>query len=128
MCWRSKFKNFIKFYEGDFGEIGMKTLELELDLWEEHWSQSKTSILNSVSATLKPINFLCFSIIKTLLRIIGTLPVTFCSCERPFYALCKLKIYNRSTMCNEMVSALALLYIDVELDPDPQTILEKLLP
>ena len=28
-------------------------------------------------------------------------------------------------MCNEMVSALAILYIDVESDPDPQTILKK---
>ena len=27
VCWRSKFKNFLKFYEGDFGENSMKTLE-----------------------------------------------------------------------------------------------------
>ena len=34
VCWRSKFKNFLKSYEGDFGQISMKTLESELHLWE----------------------------------------------------------------------------------------------
>ena len=36
--WRSRFKNFLKFYEADFSQMSMKTLESELDLWEEHWS------------------------------------------------------------------------------------------
>ena len=38
---RYKFKSFVKYYEGDFGEVSMKTLETELGLWEEHWSQKK---------------------------------------------------------------------------------------
>ena len=120
VCWKSKFKNFLKFYEGDFGQVNMKTLESELDLWEEHWSQ--------VSATLKSINFPCFPIIKTALRILGTLPVTSCYCERSFSALCNLKVFNRSTMCTERLSALALLCIHVEKDADPQYILEKSCP
>ena len=33
VCCRSDFKNFLKFYEEDFGQISMKTLESELDLW-----------------------------------------------------------------------------------------------
>ena len=107
MCWRSKFKNFLKFYEGDFGQISMETAESELDLWVEHWSQSKTCLPESVTTTLKSINFPCFPIIKTALRIPGTLPVTSCSCERSSSALRKYKMYNRSTMCNERLSALA---------------------
>ena len=106
VCWRSKFKNFLKFYEGDFVPISMKTLESELDLLEEHWSQSKTCFPDSVSTTLKSINFSCFPIIKTALSILGTLPVT------------------SNTMCNERLSALALLYIHVKIDLDPQSILE----
>ena len=102
VCWRSKFKNFLKFYEGDFVPISMKTLESELDLLEEHWSQSKTCFPDSVSTTLKSINFSCFPIIKTALSILGTLPVT------------------SNTMCNKWLSARALLYIHVEIDPDPQ--------
>ena len=122
---KSKFKNFLNFYEGDFGKISMKTLESELDYQEEHWNQSKTCLPDSVSATLKFINFPCFPIIKTALRILGTLPVTSRSCERSFSAFPKLKMYNRSTMCNERLSALALLYIHVEIDLDPQSSLEK---
>ena len=72
----------------------MKTVESEFDLWKEHWSQSKTCLPNSVSATLKSINFACFSIIETSTRILGTLSATFCSCEIPFSALQKLKIYS----------------------------------
>ena len=94
-------------------------------LWEENQSQSKTCLPASVSATLKAINFLCFPIIETALRILGTLPVTSCSYERSFFAWGKLKMYNKSTMCNERVSALS--YIHVEIDPDPQSILEKVI-
>ena len=34
MYWRSKFKRFLKYYRGDFGQVSIKTLEA--DLWEEH--------------------------------------------------------------------------------------------
>ena len=125
MCWRPKFKTFLKFYEGNFGQKSMETLESELDLWEEHWRQSKTCLPDSVSTTLKSINFPCFPIIKTALRILGALPVTSCSCERSLSALRKLKIYKRNTMYNERLSALALLYIHAEIDLDPQSISEK---
>ena len=64
-----------------------------------------------------------FPIIKTALRILET-PVT-CSCERSFCVLHKLKMYSRSTMCNERLSAVALLYVNVQIDPDPQSILKK---
>ena len=103
----------------------MKTLESELDLWEEYWCHSKSCLPDSVSTTLKCINFPCFPIIKTALIILGTLLVTSCSCKRSFSALRKLNMYNRNTMCNERLSALALLFIHVEIDPDPQSILEK---
>ena len=97
----------------------MKTLESELDLWEEHWSQSKTCLPDSVSTTLKSISFSCIPITKTALRTLRTLPVASCSCERYFPALRKLKMFKRSTMWNKRLSALALLYIHVEIDPGP---------
>ena len=45
LCWRFNFKYFLKFYEGDFGQVSMKTLESELDLWEEHWSLKPVSLI-----------------------------------------------------------------------------------
>ena len=86
--------------------MSMKTLESELDLWEQYWCQRKSCLPDSVSTTLKSIHFPCFPTIKTALRILGALPVTSCSCKRSFSALRKLKIYNRSTMSNERLSAL----------------------
>ena len=103
----------------------MKVLGSELDLWEEQWTQSKTCLLDSVSTALKFINFSCFRIIKNTLRILETLPVTSCSCQRSFSAFFKLKMYNRSAICNERLSALALLYIHGEIDRDTQSVLEK---
>lgn len=32
--WKSKFKSFLKFYERDFGQVSMRTLEAELDSLE----------------------------------------------------------------------------------------------
>ena len=78
----------------------MKRLVSELHLWEEGWNQSKSCLPYSVSETLRSISFPCFRITKTALRILQTLAVASCSCERSFSALRKLKMYNRSTMCN----------------------------
>ena len=103
--WKSKFKNFLKFYERDFGQVSMRILQAELDSLEEQYSQSKTFLPDSVSTKLKSINFPFFPFIKTALSILGTLLVTSCSCER--------------------LSVLAVVYIHVEIDSDPQSILEK---
>ena len=51
---------------------------------------------------------------------LGILLVTPCSGEISISALRKLKMYNRSTMCNERLSTLALLYMHVKIDPDSQ--------
>ena len=44
----------------------MKTLESELDLWEEHWSQSKTCLPDSVSTTKSPSIFYVSRLLKLL--------------------------------------------------------------
>ena len=51
---------------------------------------------------------------------LGILLVTPCSGEISISALRKLKTYNRSTICNERLSTLALLYMHVEINPDSQ--------
>ena len=56
--------------------------------------------------------------INILLQIMCTLPVTSCSSERSFSALKQIKTSLRSSMGNERLTALTLLYIhrDVEID------------
>ena len=58
-----------------------------------------------------------FENIKVALRILATLPVTSCECERSFYALRRLKDYARSTMVSERLNGLALMYIHQEIVP-----------
>ena len=62
------------------------------------------SLPDNVSNTLKTINFSEFQNIKVALRIIGTLAVTSCECERSFSALRRLKTYTRSTMVAERLN------------------------
>ena len=87
-------KDFLKSYKYDFENTCLSTIDGERQLWEQHWKNSKTSLPDSVSATLKRINFPCFSTIKTALRILGTVPVTSCECERSFSPMKLLKTYN----------------------------------
>ena len=78
---------------------------------ETYWISYKGSLLDNVSNTLKSIKFSGFQNIKVALRIIGTLPVTSCECERSFSALRRLKTYTRSTMVAERLNGLALLHL-----------------
>ena len=42
------------------------------------------------------------------LKILVTMPVTFCSCERSFSAMHRLKNYTRSTMTNDRLNGLTM--------------------
>ena len=115
----------MKFYEDDFENTSLCTGSGELQLWEQHWNNSKTVLPDSVSATLKRINFPCFPIIKTALQILGTVPVTSCACERSFSSMKLLKIYNCSTMMNDRLNALAMLNVHLDLHPTSEDVLRK---
>ena len=97
--WREKFKPFAKFHESD--HPCYKALDAELDLWETYWLSNTSCHPDNISSTLKSINFSSFSNIKICLRILGTLPVTTCTCERSFSSMRRLKNYTSSTMVSE---------------------------
>ena len=70
------------------------SLDNELSLWETYWISYKESLPDNAPNTLKSIKFSGFQNIKVALRIIGTLPLTSCECERSFFALRRLKTYT----------------------------------
>ena len=94
MLWNKSL--FSSFYLEDL--TNPLALDGELELWEKYWKTKNTCLPDNISSTLKSINFPDFENIKMLLRILATLPVTSCECERSFSALRRLKNYNRSTM------------------------------
>ena len=67
---------------------------------------------------MKAINFPGFENIRILLLILATIPVILCKCERAFSALQRLKNYNQSTMVDDHLGGLALLYVNQEIHPD----------
>ena len=113
--WKEKFKLFINFYEDDLSNP--LALDGELDLWQSYWETYQGSRPDSITATLKHLTFHGFDNIKISLRILATLPVTSCECERSFSALKRLKTYSRSTMVEDRLNGLALMHIHQEIQP-----------
>ena len=107
--WKETFSLFANFIMDDLPNT--LSLYSELDLWETCCISYKESLPDNISNTLKSIKFSGFQNIKVALRIIGTLPVTSCECERSFSALRRLKTYTRSTMVAERLNGLALLHV-----------------
>lgn len=50
--------------------------------------------------------------VNVALRIYLTIPVLNCSCKRSFSAMSRVKDYFRSTMCEERLNALSIMYIE----------------
>jgi hypothetical protein len=124
-CWKDKFSLFASMFSDDLPNP--IALDGELYLWESFWkSNDKGSLPDNVSATLKAINFPGFENIKVLLRILGTIPVTSCECERSFSALRRLKDYTRSTMAAACLNGLALLYIHQDLELDVEKVIDMI--
>lgn len=127
--WKEQFKTFFNFYLEDFPNP--LAIDGELDLWQQFWENSNKCLPNSVSKTLKemPHSFHkddgIFVNIEVALRILATLPVTSCECERSFSALRRLKNYNRSTMGGERLNGLALMHVHLEVKIDKEDIINR---
>ena len=115
--WRDNVKDFLKFYKDDFENTSLSTADGEIQLWEQHWKNSEAVLPYIASTTLKRINFSCFPVIKTVLRILGTVPATSCACERSSSFMSLLKTYNYSTMTNDRLNTRAMLNVHLDLHP-----------
>jgi hypothetical protein len=121
--WKEQFKIFSKFYESDFPNFNL--LESEVVMWEKYWQTYEGPIPKNISTTLKAVFFPSFENIKIALRILGTLPVTSCECERSFSAMRRLKDYTRSTMTSDRLNGLALMYVHQDIIPDNDKVINR---
>ncbi|XP_066916669.1 52 kDa repressor of the inhibitor of the protein kinase-like [Clytia hemisphaerica] len=78
---------FFEFYRAEFDNY--LRIDSELQLWEEFWTSHKALCPSNISSTLKAVTFEGFPNIKIALRILATLPITSCECERSFSFLSK---------------------------------------
>ena len=100
-----------------------KALEAELDLRETYWLESKDRLPDNISSTLKRIPFNGVNNIKVSLRILGTSPVTTCTCERSFSSMRRLKTHTRSTIISERLSGIALIHVHKEAVADIEKVI-----
>ena len=99
---------------------GAECFEAELMRWKAYWArQPSDRCPGNVLDALKTARQLgTYPITETLLQIFATLPVTTATGERSFSALKLIKTYLRTSMQEDRLNALALLYIkkDIKLD------------
>ena len=105
----------------------------ELDTYQTYWVTFRkkfpnTRIPSTVSETLKHFSFKAFTNIKVILRIIATIPVTTCTCERSISKLRLLKDYTKANMINDRLNGIALMYIHREIKIDCKKIVEDFAP
>ena len=105
--WRDLFKRFLSFYENDFEDLCLLSLDGELSLWGHHWKNSVKWLPDNVRSTLKQITCSSFPIIKRALRNLGTMPVTSCTCARSFSSMKLLKTLLLTIMTNNDLNIVA---------------------
>ena len=124
--WTTYFKEFLDAYLGTIIDVGC--IDAELDLWHQYWLDAFTSELEAKCASIADVLKMLekddfkktFPIIYNCLKILATVPVTSCECERSISVIRRLKTYLRSTMVQVRFTSLALLSIrrDFELNLD----------
>ncbi|XP_057290839.1 52 kDa repressor of the inhibitor of the protein kinase-like [Hydractinia symbiolongicarpus] len=121
--WIKNFRAFAEFYRNDLPNP--LALEGEIKLWQQYWSDYDRCLPDNVIKTLKAVKFDGFENIKVALRILATLPVTSCECERSFSSLRRLKDYTRSTMVQDRLNGIALMYIHKEILPNIDAVIDR---
>ena len=118
--WKKSFFVFANFYRYDFPNFS--GLFSECDLWSDYW-ELQDSLPDNITTTIKrmPVGF---ENIKIALQIMGTLPVTSCTCERSFSSMKLLKNYQRSTMSNDRLNSLSLMYVHQEIVPNIDSVID----
>ena len=113
-------KHILELYENDLPSFAC--FNSELDLWQQKWKATPelAAMLNTPEKTLARTDCDFFPNVHTVLCIMGTLPVTSCECEHLINMLRLIKPLLRSTMKQEHLNGLAMLYChhDVEITPD----------
>ena len=130
--WKEKFNLFAVLFKD--GSACTKALEVELELQETFWLESKDCLPANISSALKRIPFNGFNNVKVCFRILGCSPVTTCTSERSISAMRRVQTYARSIMVSERLNGIALIHFHqkiVLLKPEdlilPKTLSVKML-
>ncbi|XP_047144703.1 52 kDa repressor of the inhibitor of the protein kinase-like [Hydra vulgaris] len=87
-------------------------------MWEVYWKNHSETAPKTISDSLQKFDGYTFPNISTILRILCTVPVTTCTCERSLSALKRIKTSLRNSMTDDRLNGISMLHIhrDVEID------------
>ena len=85
----------------------------------------KEEMPQDVANALKCVSMTAFPNINIALRILGTIPISSCECERSISALRRVKTWHRSTMGEERLNGLALLCLHREIKVDVKDVIKR---
>ena len=74
-------------------------IEMEIKNWRSAFLELPTEqVLTTIASAVKMIDAIHFPNVFVLLKLVATLPITSCECERSFSNLRRLKTWLRTTM------------------------------
>lgn len=103
------------------------SINAELHCWSSKWQQNinEAKLLTSPSKALRVVDSDFFPNVKELLIVSCTLSVTSAECERSVSRLRYLKTYLRSTMREDRLNGLAMMYIHRDTSCDSKEVVEQ---
>ena len=75
--------------------------------------------------TLKAFQFSGLENVKTNLKILGTIPITLCECERSCLGMRRLVNFCRTAMLEERLNGLALMNFHLDRNPEGKKVIDK---
>ena len=99
----------------------------ELDLWQHKWKSDSELAVSLCTPEKSLVHADCdfFPNIHTLLCIMGTLPVTSCECERSISMLKLIKTSLRSSMGQDRLNGLAMLYYHRDIEITSEEVVDE---
>ena len=98
--------------------INFDDIKAEQRLYKNQINNKKMNLSEATEFFLKNNFHIALSSMNELMKILWTIPVNSCGCERSFSCLKRLKSYLRNTMGEERLSGLALLNIERDFEID----------
>jgi hypothetical protein len=101
--------------------LPLEDFRREVARWRTHWITKRNDLPTTLCTTLDSVNPVLYPSIDTILIklcVLLTMPVASATAERSFSVLRCLKNYARSTMKNDRLSSLGLVYIHRDFEVD----------
>ncbi|XP_071149569.1 52 kDa repressor of the inhibitor of the protein kinase-like isoform X2 [Mytilus edulis] len=115
-------KPFLDFYHSDLpSPFGISS---EVDRWLHFWKHTTDTLPKSAAETIKKCNKLDYPNIYAILKIVCTMSVTSCECERSNSELGLLKTFLRATMGQDRLNGLALMHVHYNLELELDVIVD----